>query len=186
MPTVSSALSTQHSAPSTVSDFIVLMKPGVMSLVVFTGLALFCNSPAFAKAPTCVMTDRLSLLENLQKSDAIAEVRHAPKKWVQRPGGVTEEKWIKDGDSYSDEFQIVQVIYGKALAPGQPIRVWWTQQKPSLQSKNHNSRQNFRFDSLAPVENNPEDKDRSAHFFLKKWKRTIVFWLIFISLKLLH
>ncbi len=38
--TSSSALSTHYSAPSsTVKDFITLLKPGVMSLVVFTGLA---------------------------------------------------------------------------------------------------------------------------------------------------
>jgi len=34
-----SALSTHYSTPSTVKDFITLMKPGVMSLVVFTGMA---------------------------------------------------------------------------------------------------------------------------------------------------
>ena len=40
------ALSTQHSAPaSTVSDYIALLKPGVMSLVVFTGLAGMVLAP---------------------------------------------------------------------------------------------------------------------------------------------
>ena len=39
MTMINSALSTQHSAPaSTVRDFFSLLKPGVMSLVVFTGL----------------------------------------------------------------------------------------------------------------------------------------------------
>jgi len=36
---------TRHSPPSTVSDYLTLMKPGVMSLVVFTGLAGMVLAP---------------------------------------------------------------------------------------------------------------------------------------------
>ncbi|MCE2927359.1 MAG: heme o synthase [Rickettsiales bacterium] len=45
MNAISSALSTQNLAPSTIRDYISLMKPGVMSLVVFTGFAGMAVAP---------------------------------------------------------------------------------------------------------------------------------------------